>query len=205
LNAKYVYLREDVQIQVLVPLYETPWPASTVTYVRTGGDMSGAFGQLRGLIRRLDASLPVYSMRSFEDQIELSLSTERLLSFLASIFGVIATILAAIRLYGVLALAVSRRTKEIGIRIALGAEPGNVIVLVMKEILLLIAGGILVGIPAAVLLSQYVQSQLYGMTGTDPATFALAVGSLIAVALLASWLPTRRATRVNPIDVMRYE
>lgn len=204
-NAKYMDLREDVHIQVLVPLYQTSWPTGVVAYVRTSGEVNATFGQIRGLVRQSDASLPVYSMRSFEDQIELSLSTERLLSFLASIFGVIATILAAIGLYGVLALAVSRRTKEIGIRIALGAEPSNVIGLVMKEILLLIAGGILVGIPAAILLSRYVQSQLYGMQGTDPATFALAVGSLVSVALLASWLPTRRATRVNPIDVLRYE
>ncbi len=204
-NAKYVDVREDVYIQVLVPLYETSFPMSMVAYVRTGSDQAGAFGQVRGIIRQMDASLPLYAMRSFEDQIDASLSTERLLSFLASIFGVIATILAAIGLYGVLALAVSRRSKEIGIRIALGAEAGNVISLVMKEILFLIAGGILVGIPAAILLSSYVQSQLYGMKGSDPATFAIAVGSLIVVALLASWLPARRATRVNPIEVLRYE
>jgi len=204
-NAKYMNVREDIVIQVLVPLYETASSPSLVAYVRTAGDESAAFSQIRSTVRQMDASLPIYAMRSFTDQIDSILSTERLLSFLASMFGVVATILAAIGLYGVLALAVSRRTKEIGIRIALGAEPGNVIGLVMKEILLLIAGGILVGIPAAILLSRYVQSQLYGMEGTDPITFALAVGSLIFVALLASWIPARRATRVNPIDVLRYE
>ena len=204
-NAKYMNVREDIVIQVLVPLYQTASSPSLVAYVRTAGDESAAFSQIRSIVRQMDASLPIYAMRSFTDQIDSILSTERLLSFLASMFGVVATILAAIGLYGVLALAVSRRTKEIGIRIALGAEPGNVIGLVMKEILLLIAGGILVGIPAAILLSRYVQSQLYGMEGTDPITFALAVGSLIFVALLASWIPARRATRVNPIDVLRYE
>ena len=100
----------------------------------------------------MDPSLPVYAMRSFEDQIDTILSTERLLSFLASIFGIVATL-----------LVVSRRLREIGIRIALGTKTSSVITLVMKEILLLIAGGIAVGIPAAILLSEYVQSQLYGM------------------------------------------
>lgn len=144
-------------------------------------------------------------MRSFEDQIDTILSTGRLLSFLAGIFGIVATLLAAIGLYGVLSLAVSWRLREIGIRIALGVETSSVIILVMKEIVLLIAGGIAVGIPAAILLSKYVQSQLYGMQATDPITFAIAVGSTVTVALLAALLPTRRASRVNPIEVLRYE
>jgi predicted permease len=204
-NAKYMDLREDVQIQVLVPLYETAYPASMVTYVRTSNEESAAFGQLRNMIRQMDPNLPLYAMRTFEDQIENILSTERLLSFLASIFGVVATLLAAIGLYGVLSLAVSRRLREIGIRIALGAESANVISLVVKEILFLILGGIAAGVPAAILLSRYVESQLYGIQATDPFTFVLAVGALVAVALLSSLLPIRRATRVNPIEVLRYE
>ncbi|WP_031498349.1 ABC transporter permease [Bryobacter aggregatus] len=204
-NAKYMDVREDVNIQVLVPMYQLSHPPSLVAYVRTAGDESQAIGTIRNLVRQMDPSLPLHSMRSFTDQIDNSLSTERLLSFLASIFGIVATILAAIGLYGVLSLAVSRRQKEIGIRIALGAESGSVIGLVMKEILFLIAGGILVGVPAAMLLSTYVKKQLYGMEAMDPITFVLAVVSLILVALLASWLPTRRATKVNPIEVLRYE
>jgi ABC-type antimicrobial peptide transport system permease subunit len=198
-------LREDVQIQVLVPLYETSYPASMVAYVRTSTDETAAFGQLRNMIRQMDPNLPLYAMRSFEDQIDNILSTERLLSFLASIFGVIATLLAAIGLYGVLSLAVSRRLREIGIRIALGAESANVISLVIQEILFLIIGGIAVGVPAAILLSKYVESQLYGMQATDPLTFIIAVAALVAVALLAALLPIRRATKVNPIEVLRYE
>ncbi len=157
------------------------------------------------MIRQMDPNLPLYAMRSFEDQIDNILSTERLLSFLASIFGVIATLLAAIGLYGVLSLAVSRRLREIGIRIALGAESANVISLVIQEILFLIIGGIAVGVPAAILLSKYVESQLYGMQATDPLTFIIAVAALVAVALLAALLPIRRATKVNPIEVLRYE
>jgi len=204
-DAKYMNMREDVQLQVLVPLYETAYPASMVAYIRTTSDESTVFGQVRGLMRQMDPNLPIYGMRSFEDQIDTILSTERLMSFLASIFGVVATVLAAIGLYGVLSLAVSRRLREIGIRIALGAETATVISLVLKEIIFLIAGGVAVGIPAAIILSQYVQSQLYGMQATDPMTFTIAVVSLVTVALLAALLPTRRATRVNPIEVLRYE
>jgi predicted permease len=204
-DAKYMDMREDVQIQVLVPLYQTSYPSSLVAYVRTSGEEAAAFGQLRGIMRQLDPSLPLYAMRSFEEQVDTILSTERLLSFLASVFGVVATVLAAIGLYGVLSLAVSRRLREIGIRIALGAETSTVILLVMKEILLLIAGGIAVGIPAAIVLSKYVQSQLYGMEAADPLTFAVAVGALVSVALLAALMPTLRATRVNPLDVLRYD
>lgn len=204
-DAKYMNMREDVQLQVLVPLYETPVPVSMVAYVRTTSDEAMVFGQLRGLMLQMDPNLPIYAMRSFEDQIDTILSTERLMGFLASVFGVVATLLAAIGLYGVLSLAVSRRLREIGIRIALGAETGTVITLVMREILFLIAGGVAVGIPSAILLSRYVESQLYGMQATDPITFALAVVALVSVALLAALMPTRRATRVNPIEVLRYE
>lgn len=204
-DAKYMDMREDVQYQVLVPLYQNDYPASMVAYARTSTGEEQVFGQLRGLMREMDANLPIFSMRSFEDQINTILSTERLLGFLASVFGVVATLLAAIGLYGVLSLAVTRRLREIGIRIALGAENSTVIGLVLKEIVLLIAGGVIVGIPAAILLSQYVQSQMYGMKATDPVTFVVAVASLVGVALLAALLPTRRATRVNPIEVLRYE
>jgi len=204
-DAKYMDMREDIQIQVLVPLYQTGYPSSLVAYVRTSGEEAAAFGQLRGIMRQLDPRLPLYAMRSFNYQVDTILSTERLLSFLASIFGVVATLLAAIGLYGVLSLAVSRRLREIGIRIALGAETNSVILLVMKEILLLIAGGMAVGIPAAIALSTYVQSQLYGMKATDPLTLTVAVALIVTIALVAAWLPARRATRVNPLDVLRYD
>ncbi len=204
-NAKYMDLREDVQLQVLVPSYETTFPSSMVAYVRTSADEAAIYPALRSLMRELDPNIPVYAMRSFNDQIDTLLSTERLLSFLATMFGIVATALAAIGLYGVLSLAVSRRLREIGIRIALGADNRTVITLVLREIVLLIAGGVIVGIPAAIGLSTFIERQLYGMKGTDPVTFILAVAALIFVALLAALMPTRRATRVNPIEVLRYE
>jgi predicted permease len=204
-DAKYMNVRDEVPIQMLVPLYQTGYPFGMVVYARARGAEQALFPQLRSLVRGMDAMLPVYAMRSFDEQMESILATERLLSFLAAIFGVIATILAAIGLYGVLALAVSRRTKEIGIRIALGAESRSVIGLVMREVVFLVIGGAVAGVPAAIALSEYVKSQLYGMEATDPSTFALAVAALVLVAILAAWLPTLRATRVNPIEVLRYD
>ena len=144
-------------------------------------------------------------MRSFSDQVDQILSTERLVSFLASAFGLIATILASIGLYGVLSLAVARRLKEIGIRIAPGAESASVIRLVLGEIALPILGGVVVGVPAAILLSRYIESQLYGLKATDPLTLPVAVALIVTIALVAAWIPARRATRVNPLDVLRYD
>ncbi len=204
-DAKYMNLRDEVPYQVLVPYYQLAYTPSVVAYVRTTADEASFFPQVRATVKSMDAQLPIYAMRSFEDQVDTILSTERMLSFLATIFGVIATILAAIGLYGVLALSVAKRQKEIGIRIALGAAGRTVVGLVLGEIAFLILGGILVGVPAAIGLSKYLESQLYGMKATDPITFALAVSALIGVALLASYWPTRRATKVNPIEVLRYE
>lgn len=204
-NAKYMDMREDVQHQILVPLYETGYPPPLVAYVRTRNDEAAAFAQLRNILREMDSNLPIYAMRSFSEQISQILSTERLLSFLASIFGLVATLLAAIGLYGVLSLAVNRRLREIGIRLALGAESFSVIKLVASEIAFLVIGGIALGLAAALLLSRYVESQLYGMSANDPLTLAIAVALLLGIATVATLLPARRATRVNPVEVLRYD
>ncbi len=204
-DARYENLRDEVPIQMLIPVYTGKRASSFVVYVRARGDESALFSQERGLVRQLDPALSIYEMRSFSEQVDQILSTERMVSFLASAFGLIATILASIGLYGVLSLAVARRLKEIGIRIALGAEAGSVIRLVLGEIALLILGGILVGVPAAMLLSRYIESQLYGLKATDPLTLIFAVTLILAIALIAAWIPARRATQVNPLDVLRYE
>lgn len=204
-DAKYMNLRDEVPLQILVPYYQLAYTPSIVAYIRTTSDESTFFPQIRAAVKSMDAQLPLYALRSFSDQLDTILSTERMLGFLATIFGLVATILAAIGLYGVLALSVARRQKEIGIRIALGAENRTVVSLVLGEIVFLILGGILVGVPAAIALSKYLESQLYGLPATDPTTFLLAVASLVGVALLASYWPTRRATKVNPIEVLRYE
>jgi ABC-type antimicrobial peptide transport system permease subunit len=134
-----------------------------------------------------------------------SLANERLMATLSGIFSGLATLLAMIGLYGVMAYTVSRRTREIGIRMALGAVSGNIAWLVMREVLLLVAIGMTIALPIAWMLSSYVRAQLYGVTPADPTTLALAILALAGVAGLAGLLPALRAARVNPITALRYE
>jgi ABC-type antimicrobial peptide transport system permease subunit len=149
--------------------------------------------------------VPVYNLRTLERQIDRSLLVERFIATLSTAFGVLATVLAVIGLYGVMAYTVARRTREIGVRMALGAVPGDVIWLVMREVLVLVGSGLLLGLAGSWALGRYVSSQLYGITGSDPVTIAGAAAVLATVALLAGYIPARRATRVNPVLALRYE
>src|SRR5690349_20490697 len=147
------------------------------------------FRAIRSAVKRLDASLPVFDMRSVDEQIDRTLVTERMIEMLSAVFGVIATLLAIVGLYGVMAYTVARRTREIGIRVALGAFSKDVVWMVMREALLLIAIGIAIGLPAAFGLTGYIQTQLYGLTPHDPRTIAGATAALIAAAALAGYIP----------------
>jgi ABC-type antimicrobial peptide transport system permease subunit len=131
--------------------------------------------------------------------------TDRLIAMLAAGFGLLATVLASIGLYGVMAFVVARRRKELGIRMALGAEPGGVIWLVMREVLLLLAIGLAVGIPAALALGRFVASQLYGIEARDPFTAAATLILLTVVSAAAGLIPAHRASRIDPILALRYE
>jgi ABC-type antimicrobial peptide transport system permease subunit len=137
--------------------------------------------------------------------VDRSLVAERLVASLSAVFGLLATILAAIGLYGVMAYAVTRRTREIGIRMALGADRTNVVWLIMREVLILMAIGVAVGLPASFLLTKLVQSQLYGVEAHDPWTIALAVVLIAVIAAIAGFAPGRRATRIHPMDALRCE
>ena len=124
---------------------------------------------------------------------------------LASTFGALATLLAALGLYGVVAYNVTRRTPEMGVRMAFGAMPRDVLKLVMREVGLLVLGGAIIGVPAALALARYVESQLFGVKGNDPLIFTAATAALALVALLAGYIPARRAARIDPMKALRYE
>ena len=157
--------REGVRRQVFIPTWGN---GSSAIYMRTTSSSAGAYGLIRNEVRRLDPAMPVYSLKTLQSQLDERLLTDRLVALLSAGFGLLATVLASVGLYGVMAFVVARRRKELGIRLALGAQPSQLIWMVMREVLLLLAIGLAVGIPSAMALGKYVASQLYGIEATDP-------------------------------------
>lgn len=204
-DIKYTNLRDEIPVQAFVPYLAGEYVGGMTVYVRTNLDPKQLMSIVRRKLQSLDPNIPIYGMRTTEEQIDLSLRNERLVASLSSVFGFLATLLAIIGLYGVMAYSVARRTREIGIRMALGAIRGNVIWMVMREVLLLVAIGVVVGLPAAVGLSGLVRNQLYGLAPHDPATLALSTVVLVAVACLAGFVPAMRASQVDPTQALRYE
>jgi predicted permease len=204
-DSKYTGVRDEIPRQVFFAFMENDTVGGAVMYVRTTSRPDAAFGAVRQAVRQLDSNIPIYNLRTLEHQIDQSLLNDRLIATLSTAFGVLATILAVIGLYGVMAYTVARRTREIGVRMALGAVPGDVIWLVMREVLVLVGSGLALGLVASWGLGRVVGSQLYGVTGSDPMTIAGACALLASVAALAGYIPARRATRVNPVLALRYE
>ena len=194
--------REGVRRQVFVPNWGKN---SAAFYVRTGMVSAAAYAALRNEVKRLDASMPVYDVKTLAAQLDQTLMTERLIALLSAGFGLLATLLASVGLYGVMAFAVARRTKEMGLRMALGAQRGTVIWLVMKEVLLLLSLGLLVGIPATIGLARYVSNQLYGVKASDPWIGGVTIVVLVLVSGAAGLIPAHRASRIDPILALRYE
>jgi predicted permease len=194
--------REGVHRQVFVPNWGRN---SAAFYVRTRTASSSAYALVRNEVKRLDAAMPVYQLKTLESQLDQTLLTDRLIALLSAGFGLLATVLASIGLYGVMAFVVARRRKELGIRLALGAQPRLVIWLVMKEVLLLLAIGLAIGVPAALGLGRYVSSQLYGIQGHDPWVAVTTMLLLTIVSAAAGLIPARRASRINPILALRHE
>ncbi|MFA5897502.1 MAG: ABC transporter permease [Hyphomicrobium sp.] len=194
--------REGVRRQVFIP----NWGNGGVSfYLRTTQASSGAFGVIRNEVKRLDAAMPVYELKTLQGQLDETLLTDRLIALLSAGFGLLATVLASIGLYGVMSFIVARRRKELGIRLALGAEPAGLVWSVMKEVLILLVVGLAVGVPSAIALGRYVSSQLYGIQPNDPWIAAATVILLSVVSAAAGMIPARRASHVDPILALRYE
>ncbi|MGI8741343.1 MAG: ABC transporter permease [Bryobacteraceae bacterium] len=204
-DIKYTNLRDEIPVQMSVPYMADRFVGGMTVYVRTSLDANQLFSAVRAQVRALDPNLPLYGMRTLDKQISNSLLTERLIASLSTVFGCLATLLATIGLYAVMAYTVARRTREIGIRMALGAFQGDVIWLVMREVIVLAGIGIAVGLAAAFGLTRFVQSQLFGIQPTDPVTMGMATMALAIFACLAGYVPALRASRVNPIRALRYE
>jgi predicted permease len=204
-NAIYTGPREGAQRQVFFAEPQEARLNAETYYVRTNLDAKQMFGAINTTVKRLDPGMAAYEMRTLESQLDQTLLTERLIAMLSAGFGGLATVLAAIGLYGVMAFVVARRTKEIGVRMALGAKRRWVVWMVMKEVLLLLGIGLAVGVPAAITLGRLVSAQLYGIKANDPWVAAIAVLLLSAIAAFAGLVPARRASRIDPLLALRYE
>jgi predicted permease len=204
-GSKYSRVDETIPKVAYRAYLQNPNPSSLILYARAAGDPHALFTALRRQVNGLDPTVPVTDMRTMDDQIDRSLAPQRMIAGLSAFFGILATVLAAIGLYGVMAYTVSSRTREIGIRVALGAGRSSLLALVMRDVVILTALGTVIAIPISIALSRYVRAQLYGIAPSDPLSMFLAAAGLIGVALLAGYIPADRATRVNPLTALRYE
>jgi predicted permease len=204
-DTRYESLSDAVPDELYIPYTQLDFVNGMTVYLRAHGDAANTFNTIRRAVREVDPAVPMYDLRTLDDQIEISLFIERLLATLSGVFGGIATLLAALGLYGVMAFMVARRTREIGIRMALGADTGSVVWMVMREVLLLAAIGVAIGLGAAWAATRLIQAQLFGIQATDLATMAAAALGIAAVAALAGYLPARRATAIDPVRALRWE
>jgi predicted lysophospholipase L1 biosynthesis ABC-type transport system permease subunit len=198
-------VRAPAKETVFIPYAQWETPENLTFYVRGADNQGGLADTVRQVARSLDPSVPLRRVKPLETVVMDSLYTDRLIALLSAAFGILATLLAAMGLYGVVAYAVARRTPEIGIRVALGALPADVLRLVLKEAGAMAATGIAIGLALAWGLSRYLKSELFGVKADDPAIFAAAAGVLLLAAFLAAFAPGRRAARIDPISALKYE
>jgi predicted permease len=204
-DAQYVNLRSNIRPHFYVPITQEEQLSHLTLHVKTATDPGVVAEQLRAQVKALDPHLPLYDIKTLGTEIDQSLLQERLVTWLSAAFGVLATLLTALGLYGVLTFSVARRTREIGIRVALGAQKRDVFRLVMVRGVILVGVGVVIGVAASFALSRFIGALLFGVEPNSVTTVAAVSAGLIAVALLACYIPARRATKVDPMVALRYE
>jgi predicted permease len=204
-DAQYIDLRRNTRRHFYLPVKQQKQLTNLALHLKTSSAPEGVAESLRAELKTIDPHLPLYDIKTLSTEIDQSLIQERLVTWLSSAFGLLATLLTALGLYGVLTFSVARRTREIGIRVALGAQRRDVFRLVMTRGIVLVAIGVLIGLGASYAFGRMMSSLLFGVEPTNPLTLAIVSLALIAVALLACYLPARRATRVDPLEALRYE
>jgi predicted permease len=203
-DSKYNDLRRETQSMFYLPLYQGQSEVTSIE-VRTEGSPLALAAPVRRILEHANPEIEIWEAKTLEGQVDRSLTRERLLGKLSSLFGVLATALAAIGLYGTLSYAVARRTREIGLRMALGATALEIRRRLLGEALRVAAIGLAAGAPLALVAGRLVEVFLYGVAPADPVTLGGSAALMLAVASLAAYLPARRASRIDPMEALRYE
>ena len=204
-DAKYSEVKQTVPPQFFVPYRQDEGLGGMHLYVRSSGDVARAVSAITAVVKRLDPSLPIEDLETLPEQVRNNTYLDRMITTLSAAFALLATLLAAIGLYGVLAYTVAQRTREIGLRMALGAAPDRVRGMVLRQVAIMTLVGTLVGLAGALAVGKGAQSILFEMTGADPAVLALSAVALALVALCAGFIPAHRASRVDPMRALKYE
>lgn len=204
-DAQYIDLRRNTRRHFYMPATQEKQLTNMTLHVKTSTEPNTVAESLRVELKTLDPHLPLYNIKTLSTEIDESLTQERLVTGLSWAFGTLATLLTALGLYGVLTFSVARRTREIGIRVALGAQRSDVFRLIMIRGVVLVGVGVAIGLGASFAFARLMESLLFGVTPNNPWTLAFVSLGLIAVALLACYIPARRATKVDPLEALRYE
>ena len=204
-DTRYADLRTETPPLFYLPYQQLPRAGHMVVEVHTAAEPGSVLSQVRASVESLDRELPMIDVRTMTDQVASSLSAERSFANLTAGFGFLALVLASIGVYGIMAYAVSRRNREIGLRLALGEQPASVIWTVMREALGMLGMGLVAGIGCSLALSRFVAAQLFGVQATDGWTYVAAISLLSGVALVSSFVPARRASAIDPLSTLRYE
>jgi len=205
-DIRYSNLRDEPPPQFFLPFAQQTEVGGSLNYmIQTRQSPKEIVPLLRKVVQQQDADLPLINVRTQEQQIEAETQQERIFVAMTSSFGMLALALASVGIYGVMAYSVANRTNEIGIRLALGAQPRQVLGMILREAMWISLAGIVVGLSAALVLAQLIKSMLYGLQPADPVSLIAGAGLLIAVGLAASWLPARRAASVQPVEALRHE